>query len=87
MLGVQDAGKRVLLQQAAELMLGRAKQLLSKTAVAEGDGPSAAEACREAVAALAESVDSLLRVCDTLDAKAFRQVRTPNSCPEVSGWG
>ncbi len=82
MLAVQDAGKRVLLQQAAELMLGRAKQLLTKTAQSLGE--DAAQACRAAVTALTESVDALLRVCEALDAKAFRPLRTPDSCPEAA---
>lgn len=73
---IQEAGSRVLVQQAGESMLGRAKQLLSSTL--------RPDASTEAVHALQSSVDAAIRACDSLTARSFRAPRTADTCPDAA---
>ncbi len=58
-------------------MLGRSKQLLWTSVHKPRE-------CRDAVRAVEESVEALQRVCDALDARAFRAVRSTANCPDAA---
>jgi hypothetical protein len=66
---IHDSGRRVLVRQAGEALLGRAKQLLATSVHKPAELPSSINACVEACEALGAA-------CALLDAKAFRPVRT-----------
>jgi hypothetical protein len=73
---IQDSGKRVLMKQAGEALLGRAKQILW-TSVHKPEEISAA------VSSMLDALDALVAACQLLDAKAFQPVRTIDSSKDA----